>query len=182
MEMDLDGWKVVAGIAALLGLWAVTNAMANWHLPAMGQAGSIEQHEGRQAIRRGRFNMAALLALVMLVAGGYVWLRQPALPRVSMHMSMPTPTPIIVGRLRPGLRVEVVTPRLTPMYVPNTLGQPTNQVLLVASNGLLGVIRGGPDECAGLPCWKVQLADGREGWLWERLPEEPHARVLAAAP
>lgn len=180
LGLDLDGWQVAVVGIILLGLWAVTNAIANWHLPALGQAGSIEQHEGRQAVRRGRFNMATLLALVLLVLGGYVWLRQPTLPRVSMQVSVPTATPIVEGRLRPGLHVEVVAPRLVPMYAPDALGRPTETVVLVAGNGLVGVINGGPNECGGAICWRVQLVHGQIGWLVERLPEG--ARVLAAVP
>lgn len=183
MELALEGWQVGTGLFLLLLLFTIwTTISTRRGMRPVQPAGSLEAQAGRGAIEGTIGCLGFVLGVVVLLGGVYVALRRPALPvpEVRLQMSMPTRTPIIEGRLRPGLRVEVVTPRLVPMYAPNTLGGPTEAVVLVAANGLVGIINGGPDECGGAMCWRVQLADGRVGWLVERLPEG--ARVLAAAP
>ncbi|MCW5880736.1 MAG: hypothetical protein KIS91_07395 [Anaerolineae bacterium] len=183
MELALESWQVVVGAFLLLMLFTIwTTISTRRGMHPVGPAGSLEAQAGRGAIEGTIGCLGFALGVVVLLGGVYVALRQPALPvpQVRLQMAMPTATPIVEGRLRPGLHVEVVTPRLVPMYAANTLGKPTEAVVLVAGNGLVGVINGGPDECGGAICWRVQLANGHQGWLVERLPEG--ARVLAAVP
>lgn len=184
LEMGLDGWQVLGLFALAVLLFTIwTTISTRRGMRPVGPAASLEAQAGRGVVEGTIGCLGLLLGLVMLVGGVYVLVRRPTIiPGVRVQWAMPTPTPVIEGRLRPGLRVEVVAPGEVYMYAANGMGMPAADVMpQPVRNPTLGIISGGPVACGeGAMCWRVHLADGREGWLVERLPQGQ--RVLAAAP